>query len=316
MTCKHNSASRLVFKSTDYISNKPYDVMACDICGVAYTVIDNSPVNNADYYPADYYRDESRYPIFIEWVASYLARKRAAFLPLTGVRGRMVDIGCGQGWFVKQFADQGWEAQGVEVSETAAYHAKKHLGLDILVGEAATQSLQKEQFDIVGLWHVLEHVEEPQSLLNEVSRLLKHDGKALIGVPNFGSPEAKIGKDGWFHLDVPRHLFHFDINSLSLLLRAANLKVVNKSYFVPEYDFFSFIQTTQNRLGLDMNMLYKTLRKGNLGTVKSKPSLLQWLSLVITTPLLAVVSLLVVPIAVLTKNGSSLILIVEKDVKR
>jgi len=316
MICEHNSTPIFLFSSNDYISCKQYNVLACRICGMAYTEIGGSPVNNESHYPPDYYGEQSRYPIFISWLAGYLAKKRTKLLPELPNTGKMIDIGCGQGWFVKQFSDIGWQAQGIEVSEVAAHHAAKRLGLDILIGENIVDSLEDNQFDVIGLWHVLEHVENPKYLLKQIERILKQDGIVLIGVPNFGSFEAKFGKAGWFHLDVPRHLFHFDASNLSELLKKAGLKITEKKYFVPEYDFFSFIQTAQNFLGLEMNLLYKTLRKGDLNVMSRKPSFWQWLSLIVTTPLLAMLSLFYVPIAILSRNGSSLILIVEKNAQQ
>jgi hypothetical protein len=83
----------------------------------------------------------------------------------------------------------------------------------------------------------------------------------MIAVPDFGSPEARIGKAGWFHLDVPRHMFHFTADTLIKLLRAAGLEPREVVHVAPEYDLFSFVQTTQNRLGLPPNLLYDVLRR-------------------------------------------------------
>ena len=83
----------------------------------------------------------------------------------------------------------------------------------------------------------------------------------MVGVPNFGSPEARIGRGGWFHLDVPRHLFHFTPATLQSLLSDAGLETVETTHVAPEYDIFSFVQTAENRLGLPPNLLYDVLRK-------------------------------------------------------
>ena len=83
----------------------------------------------------------------------------------------------------------------------------------------------------------------------------------MIAVPNFGSLEAKIGKAGWFHLDVPRHVFHFTAATLEPLLADAGLVTRDEVYIAPEYDVFSFVQTVQNRIGLPPNLLYDVLRR-------------------------------------------------------
>ena len=267
---------------------------------------------SSQHYPDEYYGEVVRYHPIIVGFVNYLAKRRVNYLEDLSEKGRALDIGCGQGWFVKQFVDRGWNAIGIEVSNTAAYHACNQLGLNIKVGVDVSRQLEDNHYDVIGLWHVLEHLEDPMRMLSEIRRLLKDDGRALIGVPNFGSSEAKLGKYCWFHLDVPRHLYHFNEQNLKQLLDMAGLKVVKKRYFVPEYDFYSFVQTVQNRLGIKMNLLYQTVRVGLLSSTDRKTRIRDWLGLILTTPILAVLSLLWIPIATLTHNGSSLVLILRK----
>ena len=83
-------------------------------------------------------------------------------------------------------------------------------------------------FDAVVLWHVAEHLHDPATTLRNVASLLRPGGVLMIAVPNFGSPEAKIGKAGWFHLDVPRHVFHFTSATLRPLLADAGLETARR----------------------------------------------------------------------------------------
>ncbi len=79
-------------------------------------------------------------------------------------------------------------------------------------------------------------------------------------MPNFGSPEARASGAGWFHLDVPRHLVHFTPETLASCLRDAGMEPLESSWFAPEFDAFSFVQSTLNRMGLRQNALYDVLR--------------------------------------------------------
>ena len=81
-----------------------------------------------------------------------------------------------------------------------------------------------------------------------------------MSVPNFGSPEARAAGPGWFHLDVPRHLVHFTHGTLDSSLRSAGFEPLESSWFAPEFDAFSFVQSTLNRLGFRQNALYDVLR--------------------------------------------------------
>jgi 2-polyprenyl-3-methyl-5-hydroxy-6-metoxy-1,4-benzoquinol methylase len=315
--CRHGGGSEALFYAKDYISGEEFAVRECGHCRLVYTDLTSTEqaVIGEAFYPADYYGRQKRYPRFFGQILNSLVMRRARLLGDKAkiAEGSVLDIGCGQGLFLKQFADRGWRAIGIEVSSSAAFYAREILGLDVLVGKQATRNLENDSFDIVCLWHVLEHVVQPRTLLREAHRVLKNDGKLLLSVPNFGSLEARAGKKNWFHLDVPRHLTHFTEDSLQTTLDATGWEVIRKSYFTPEYDFFSFIQTAQNMCGLEMNLLYRIIRSGELRSKDAeKSSLIQKFLAVVTFPLFALVSLVYVPIANVLQQGSSVNLILKK----
>jgi len=165
---------------------------------------------------------------------------------------------------------------------------------------------------------VLEHLEDPEAVLVQVRRLLKPTGKFLLSVPNFSSWEARLAKDKWFHLDVPRHIIHFTEEQLMKHIKKAGLTRQKVSYFVPEYDFYSFIQSVQNSLGLQMNLLYRCLRSGELDTAaqSKRPSVWQTVVALLSLPILVPLSLIWVTASVLCKQGSSIVVVLKKaDIK-
>ena len=317
MDCRHDGAVKTLFSASDYISGEEFAVRECSQCCLVYTDLSSTEqtVIGETFYPADYYGQQKRYPLFLGKILNSFVMRRARLLggDAKNTSGAVLDIGCGQGLFLKQFADRGWRAVGIEVSSSAAFHARDVLGLEVLVGERATGELENNSFDIIGLWHVLEHATEPKTLLSEARRVLKKNGKLLLSVPNFSSLEARVGKQNWFHLDVPRHITHFTEDSLYATLDATGWEVIEKTYFTPEYDFFSFIQTAQNMCGLEMNLLYRMVRSGELRTKDAqKTSLIQDILAVVSFPLFAFISLVYVPIANILQQGSSVNLIVKK----
>jgi 2-polyprenyl-3-methyl-5-hydroxy-6-metoxy-1,4-benzoquinol methylase len=214
------------------------------------------------YYPAGYHASSKRYRLGLEKTLSVVHRARIRRIErLTGGPGRVVDVGCGPGWFLDQMRRRGWETRGTERSAAAAKQARDVLNLDVRAQDLDELAAEGTSYDAVVLWHVAEHVHDPAATLLNIARLLRPGGVLMIAVPNFGSPEAKIGKAGWFHLDVPRHLFHFTSATLINLLRTANLEPRKVAHIAPEYDLFSFVQTAQNRFGLPTNLLYDVLRR-------------------------------------------------------
>ena len=160
---------------------------------------------------------------------------------------------------LRAFAARGWEVQGTELSEAAA-GAARALGYPVHVGSPGSARWADGSFDAVTMWHTLEHWPEPAEALVQVARLLRPGGVLLVGVPNFGSPEALLARAAWFHLDVPRHLVHFTPATLEAALAARGLAVRARSFVAPEFDLFSFVQSALNLLGLRHNALYDLLR--------------------------------------------------------
>jgi len=262
--CEHppGSLDRL-FGARDWITGDPFEIRACRRCGLALTAPRPDAAGMARYYPAAYYarQEGRRFPAPVEWLQRSLYQSRAGAVErLAGRPGRVLDIGCGPGYLLRAFRERGWEVQGTELSEASAAHAREALGIPVHVGPAEAWPWPEGHFDAVVLWHVLEHWPDPGAVIRRVGRLLRPGGILAVGVPNFGSPEAQATRAGWFHLDPPRHLIHLTERSLSGLLAEEGFSLARTSFFAPEYDWFSFVQSALNRLGLRYNLLYDLLR--------------------------------------------------------
>lgn len=139
-----------------------------------------------------------------------------------------LDIGCGTGDFMKYLSQHNLQVRGVEPNEKARLLAHKkfdnseiiHSDLDGLVQH------QNYQFDIITLWHVLEHLPDYDSYLKKIKNILKPDGLLLIAVPNYKSYDAKYYKEFWAAYDVPRHLWHFSRKSITQIIEPHQLKVL------------------------------------------------------------------------------------------
>jgi 2-polyprenyl-3-methyl-5-hydroxy-6-metoxy-1,4-benzoquinol methylase len=136
-------------------------------------------------------------------------------------KGNLLDIGAGTGDFLAVAKNGGWNTTGVEPNERAKKIAAQK-GMCFLQN---TDSLQSHSFDIISMWHVLEHVPEPDLQIKELKRLLKPNGTIIIAVPNFNSFDAKHYGAFWAAYDVPRHLSHFSKTAIKLLFKKEGMEL-------------------------------------------------------------------------------------------
>ena len=128
-------------------------------------------------------------------------------------KGRILDLGAGTGDFLLEAKKRGWKVNGVEPNEQAR---KLALEKGIKLSETSG-NFKSDRFDVITLWHVLEHVYDLKSQMIELEHLLKKGGLLIIAVPNYKSFDAKYYKEFWAAYDVPRHLWHFSRNSFKHL---------------------------------------------------------------------------------------------------
>jgi len=142
-------------------------------------------------------------------------------------RGKILDFGCGEGYFLKYMAEIGWEVFGLEPEEKAARYARDILGLnDISTLPLEGNRYPEKFFDVINLNHVLEHLYNPSDILKRLKSILKDDGLLVITVPNFGGFEAKLFKGDWFALMVPSHLYQFAPLTLKGIAERQNYRVL------------------------------------------------------------------------------------------
>ncbi|WP_106793704.1 bifunctional 2-polyprenyl-6-hydroxyphenol methylase/3-demethylubiquinol 3-O-methyltransferase UbiG [Aquimarina sp. Aq78] len=155
-------------------------------------------------------------------VKTYSLNKKVKLISkLNQQRGVLLDIGAGTGDFLSAAKNKGWRIEGVEPNNQAKELAKQK-GIDL---KPETANLDSKSFDVITMWHVLEHIPDLQLQIRELRRLLKPNGFVIIAVPNFKSYDAKQYNSFWAAYDVPRHLWHFSKTSIQKLFEEENLKL-------------------------------------------------------------------------------------------
>ena len=122
--------------------------------------------------------------------------------------GRLLDIGTGTGYFADAMMQRGWEVDAIEKNAQARVFAKEHFDLDVKP-DTALDALSSDSYDVVTLWHVMEHLEHLDAVWQRLSQLLTEKGVLIVAVPNCSSYDAERYGDYWAAYDVPRHLWHF-----------------------------------------------------------------------------------------------------------
>ena len=137
------------------------------------------------------------------------------------LKGRILDIGAGTGDFLLEAKNQNWEILGIEPNDKAKGIA---VGKGIKFGDTI-EKLESNSFDVITMWHVLEHVPDVEHQVAELKRLLKPSGTIIIAVPNFKSYDANHYKEFWAAYDVPRHLWHFSKTAIEKLFDKQNMNL-------------------------------------------------------------------------------------------
>lgn len=158
-----------------------------------------------------------------------LSQKEQLVFSYVKKKGNLLDIGAGTGDFLSFVKSKNWLGVGIEPSPKAKEIAQRK---GVLFAES-TEEFSDHSFDVITMWHVLEHVEDLGKQLAELKRISKPGGIIVIAVPNFKSYDAKYYKEYWAAYDVPRHLWHFSKTAISKLFSEKDIKLlkVHPMYF-------------------------------------------------------------------------------------
>ncbi|HVS28472.1 MAG TPA: class I SAM-dependent methyltransferase [Solirubrobacteraceae bacterium] len=173
---------------------------------------------------------------------------------------RLLDVGAGRGRFVSSARAAGYEAGGIEPSERGI-RAAADAGVELTQATIGDADFAPGSLDVITLWHVLEHVEDPNPALERIARWLRPGGALLVGVPNLASLQARLGGERWYHLDVPRHRTHFTPAGLRTLLRHHGFETQRSSHVLCEHNPFGMWQSLVNRATQTPSWLYNALKR-------------------------------------------------------
>lgn len=214
----------------DYtVSQQNFNIVSCKSCGFKFT--NPRPENSVigDYYKAEDYVSHSNTTKGVvnklyHSVRNYTLKQKLKLISSYVSRGTMLDYGCGTGMFLNVCKNDGWETYGMEPDDNARKMSIEK-GLDVFSDkDKVSDRIADKKFNAITLWHVLEHVTDMEATLSFFKSKLNDEGVLIIAVPNHVSYDAQYYKEFWAAYDVPRHLHHFDINSMTSLVEKAGFK--------------------------------------------------------------------------------------------
>ena len=213
--CGGNHLKPVMLCTDHFASGEQFEVWECADCGFTFTQDVPVEAEIGRYYETPEYISHSDtekglmnkvYHI----VRQFMLRKKVRLIERAShvKNGQLLDIGTGTGYFPFTAQKFGWKVQAIEKNAKARVFAQEHFHLDVQ-GDEAFDVLPDKTFDVITMWHVMEHIEHLNELWEQLHRLLKEQSILVIAVPNHHSYDAKKYGSWWAAYDVPRHLWHF-----------------------------------------------------------------------------------------------------------
>jgi SAM-dependent methyltransferase len=221
-----------VLKAKDHlVSGEIFQISECNECHLRFTNPIPDETEIGKYYQSqDYISHTNTSEGFINKIYQLvrsvtLLNKKNLIQKAAKLRaGKIMDIGCGTGEFLNMMHKAGWNVSGLEPDEGARRLANSNYQLQISPPDKLFE-LSENSFDVITMWHVLEHVHRLDDYMDQISKILKPDCTLFIAVPNYTSFDANHYNHDWAAYDVPRHLYHFSPQSMIKLLDRFHFKL-------------------------------------------------------------------------------------------
>lgn len=230
-SCAHSQFNKFI-SCTDYtVTQEQFQIVTCAHCGLNFTNPRPSTDEIGKYYESEDYISHSNskkglFNALYQRVRLIALGNKLKLIKSYKANGNLLDIGCGTGEFLANMALNGYHVTGVEPSPKAAQLAIENHKLNVFP-ESELDNFTANNFDIITMWHVLEHVHELQPRLAQLHKLLHQSGILIIAVPNPESFDAQHYGAQWAGYDVPRHLYHFKPLALRQMFADAGFEAVN-----------------------------------------------------------------------------------------
>lgn len=259
--------------------------MSCRNCGFKFTNPRPDEEEIGRYYEsADYIsHSNSKKGIFnktYQLVRKYAIEGKVKMLTrLKPANKTVLDIGSGTGEFLAALKKNGWKTMGLEPNEKARKYATQQYSLRT---EDTALIIEEEDhsWDVITMWHVLEHVHRLNEMVSQLKRILKKNGTLVIAVPNVTSFDASIYQKEWAAFDVPRHLYHFSQKHITMLFEKVDMKVVKIMPMYFDSYYVSLLSEKYIKGKSNPGTMIRALFNGSVSNIKGKKDVNKYSSLI------------------------------------
>ena len=278
--CGSEKAQINLWLKDEFLTKEDFHICECLNCGLLYTMPRPDKDKIGLYYKSEaYFSHQENKKGFIPKVyerVKSINLKHKYRLATSGMQpGKLLDIGCGVGDFLHTAEMHGWECIGVEPSEDAKAIAQKRMKGMIITSEEL-ESFSDGAFDVITMWHVLEHVDDLKWQVAQLQRLVKPSGRVVIAVPNYKSYDGQYYEEHWAAYDVPRHLNHFNQITLSKIFKTSGLELFKMDKLKWDAYYISYLSEQYRHHSLP---LVRGLYRGFISNCKARRSG-EWSSLI------------------------------------
>ena len=273
--CGSNEITEFLSLDDYFLSKESFEISLCEECGFKFTNPVPRETELPKYYESEEYISHSNTSKGLvnkvyRLVRNHSIKKKVGIATAKMNRGEALDIGCGTGDFLNEMSKHGWKVKGIEPNDVARNNAITNFGLD--VGEEAQLfKFDKDTFDVITMWHVLEHVYNLDKHLSQIKNILRKDGRLVIALPNADSMDAKIYKNFWAAYDVPRHLHHFNQSSFKRLMGKYGFEIAETKPMVFDSFYISMLSEKYKRGKINyLNAFFNGLKTDIYGLVNKK----------------------------------------------
>lgn len=242
-----------------------YSILRCKDCGLGVTWPFPSEEEMAKV-NQETYQVEERIHIYLTKQLFFETRYRqyASRIKNFVTTGRLLDIGCNIGLFLKVAREEGFSPTGIEINKRCAYFGREKYNVEIFSDYLENIKFASDSFEVITLFDVLEHIPNLSEFIEEVRRIIKPGGLVLVQSPNLNSLMAKLNKSNWFWLCPPDHLFHFSPGNLSTLLEDHGFIIMKTNTWEPPEEFYNNLLASYNPQSSINKIIFKLLMKSRI----------------------------------------------------